>query len=99
MSQEILHCMPVRSAAESFDKHATRLIQFYLKDLRNESERKAFAGNLETGVYLGLSPKFKNSTISAAITAGKKLSSDQEQLFSKLAENTKPFLSKRSVCG
>src|SRR5436190_24176949 len=97
MSAEILECTPVRSG-ESFNQHATNLIRFYINDLSSESERKAFAANLENRVYLGLS-KFKKSTICAAITAGEKLSSDQERVFSKLAENTRPFLSKRSVCG
>src|SRR5438067_1551616 len=97
MSEEILQCTPVRSAADSFDLHATRLIHFYINDL-NESERKAFAANRENRLYLGLS-KFKKSTICASITAGEKLSSDQERVFSKLKENTRPFLSKKKVCG
>ena len=98
MSADILGCAPVKSARESFDLHATKLIRFYINDLRKESDRKAFAENLETRVYLALS-KFKKSTIADSITAGEKLSSDQEREFSKLAENTRPFLSKRSVCG
>jgi len=99
MSEEILQCTPVRSAADSFDKHATRLIQFYKNELCTQSERKAFAGNLKNRVYLGLS-KFRKSTIAAAIMAGgEKLNSDEERLFSKLAESTRPFLSSRKVCG
>jgi hypothetical protein len=98
MSADILGCAPVRSARESFDLHSTKLIRFYINDLRNESDRKAFAENLETRVYLGLS-KFNKSTIADSIMAGEKLSAEQQRVFSKLAEKTTPFLSRRKVCG
>lgn len=98
MSAEILQCTPVRSAAESLDLHATRLIDFYKNELRNDSERKAFAANRENRLYLELS-KFKNSTIADSIRKGEELSTEQQRRFSKIAASTRRFLSNRDVCG